>query len=134
MRKRGLSKMKLRKPPYICNVGEHEFVEGRIPDEFSISIAGSEDHTVMKLVEKYGESKAKSDERKKQVELDRGKFQDLHLEYDGKCSIVTALVKGSRDEITEAYFREAVIHAKFFLGDQRADALYDDIIVEGREE
>ena len=124
----------LLKPPYTCNVGEQEFVEGRIPDEFSISITDSEDHTVMKLVEKYGECKAESNERKKQVELDRGKFQDLHLEYGGKCSTVMALVKGSREEITEAYFREAGIHAKFFLGDERADALYDDIIVEGRGE
>lgn len=128
------SRLGARNSPYICNVGEHEFVEGRIPDEFSISITGSKGHTVMKLIEKYGESKAESDERKKQVELDRGKFQDLNLEFDGRCSIVTALLKGSREEVTEAYFREAVIHAKFFLGDQRADALYDDIIVEGREE
>ena len=105
-------------------------MEGRIPDEFSISITGSRDHTVMMLVEKYVESGAKSDERKKQVEIDRGKFQDLRLEYDGKSSIVTAMVSGTREEVTEAYFREAVIHAKFFLGDERADALYDDIIVE----
>ena len=123
-----------RKSPYTCNVGEHEFVEGRIPDEFSISITGTNENTVMKLVEKYVESKEESDERKKQMELDRGKFQDLHLEYDGRSTIVTALVIGLREEVTEAYFREAVIHAKFFLGDERADALYDDIIVEVRGE
>ena len=124
-----------RDPPYLCEVGEHEFVEGRIPDEFSISVSGSHHKTKMVLVERYVESPDANEEREKQVAHDRNSnmFKVLSVEYDGNCSVVTASIEGTRPEITEALFRELTIHAKFFLGDEKTDAIYDDIIVEVAE-
>ena len=121
-----------RNPPYLCEVGEHEFVEGRIPDEFNISISGSHLETKMVLVERYVESLDAHKEREKQIARDRSRntFKVLSVEYDGYCSVVTATIEGTRPEITEALFRELTIHAKFFLGEEKTDAIYDDIMVE----
>ena len=119
-------------PPYVCEVGEHEFVEGRIPDEFSISVSGSYHETKMVLVERYVEGLDAYKEREKQIVRDRSRntFKALSVEYDRNCSVVTTSIEGTRPEITEALFRELTIHAKFFLGEERTDSIYDDIIVE----
>ena len=123
-----------RNPPYLCEVGEHKFVDGRIPDEFSISVRGQQHNTKMILVERYIESLSAFNERKEQAANDRNGFTSLSIEYDGECSVVTASIEGTRSEITEALFRELTIHAKFFLGDEKSDAIYDDIVVGGLNE
>lgn len=119
-----------RNPPYVCEVGEHKFVVGRIPDEFNVLVSGPQHDTKMTLVERYVESLSAYKERKEQIAWDRSEFASLSIEYDGKCSVVSASIEGTRSEITKALFRELTIHAKFFLGDEGADAIYDDIIVE----
>ena len=117
-------------PPYICQVGEHEFITGRIPDEFSLSVTGGPINSEMLLIEKFEESQAASLEREKQLQQDASKFKKLSIEYDGRFSVVTVVSQGTRKEISEALFREIIVQGKFFLGDERADAIYDDIVVE----
>ncbi len=119
------------KSPYTCLVGEHEFTQGRIPDEFSFSVSGTYKDTKLKIVEVYYETEEEFHKNKKQREDDSEDFDSFKVEYDKDHTIITLTLSGSRKEITEAIFREISIHAKFFLGDF-ANLIFDDIIVEAK--
>jgi hypothetical protein len=121
-----------RSQPYECVVGDYKFEKGRIPDSWSIAIDQKSQYCTMILKEWYKESKAEYLDRAVQIEKDRVDFKTLSIEYDGFSSVVTAIQEGTREEVTEAAFREITVHAKFFLGES-ADDIFDNIAVGGLE-
>lgn len=134
------SGMPRRKPPFMCIVGDYQFQELRIPDEFTINISeknGDPSIVVFTLTEKYIESQEDYAKREKQVEEDRrGIFKDakkVSIVYDHEQyqSVVTIIQEGGRASIMLGILKEITLQAKYFAGEEEADWIYENLQVGG---
>ena len=131
-----------KKPPYECLVGDYSYQEGRIPDEFLIRVtcpSETPEKTIFELAEWYLEGFDEHKLRKKQVEEDRKTIlqecRSARCSYDIKknSSVVEIRQEGTREEITLAIFREISVHAKYFLGEDKAEYIFENLLVEGKD-
>ena len=132
-----------RTPPYDCMVGDWTIEEGRIPDEYQIKLTNLSDisgSTVFELLEWYSESFEGYKKRKAQFETDKMTILknciSASCDYDlGKgMSVIRIVQKGSRPEMVAGIFREMTVQAKYFLGEEKTEFIYENILVEGFED
>ena len=108
---------------------DYRTVVGYIPDEFTISVTGTEEDTVLTYTENYRQSEAFFKGLSKTVTdkmKESGWETDIAYSQYGK---ITATWRGSRKECLGKMFLELTLQAKCFYDNDDLQSAFDDIEV-----